>query len=1545
MKPVETLESQFAAARRELLELSTSNRLLNTKRDTVRGAAIEVKAESTSSIFRMLVLENHTLKFEEGELVEVEEAVPVGETESDNDVPAAKSRRTKKRVTTKNMLVDVNDEILHTALDPNDLDRRLNRLYTDSHAIMQEQGVNVLFLALGFLRWFEPNFPDLARHAPLLLVPVKLVRAKAGSRYSLNFDATQEIITNFTLKTRLKIDFGIHLPEISDEIEEIQPLVYFKSVAEAVRSQPDWKVLEDDIVLWFFSFSKLLMYRDLDPVNWSTTKPLPERPLIRSLLLDGFRPAEPLVNETASIDDLLDPEDCLHVVDCDSSQALVVEEVLRGRSLVIQGPPGTGKSQTITNIIAAAIADRRTVLFVAEKMAALEVVKRRLDNIGLGDMVLELHSHKTNKRAVLQELDRTLKQGSPQIPSNQNEIVERLRQRRDLVNQYVATMHSPFSLRQVNESESESDSQPPLTSDITPYQMLSELIALRAQNTPLPDFQITEAVDWSQEEFRRKQESIAKFAAMRNEIGDPLLHPWRGTQPAAISPLDLERMVSSIPQRIVELDEILQSARILAERLSAEWPLTLQQVQELLHTFEAFSIAPPVDSLAYAHSVWQDDRGTIQELADQARKVLLAKEKLTGVVNETAWDRELAEEMAAYQHYGQKWFRMFSSRYRQARRTLQQMLSGTQPDTFEARVAIFKLLHDRGIGLKSLNEASELGEKAFGRFWLGSATDLKELEEWEKWDRISFERAVLRQFRTLLPKYEPSRESSALAGNLKTKTDRFELNFLSLCSSLKIDLAVAFEKWSPSSTADNQAKPKLEAWGNAIFAPAAEIKSRLLAWREHPELRNQWQTFRHLQTEVEAIGEGVVARQITEGNLLPEDAPAVFRFARAEALLRAFYQQHPELETFDSVAFERLVDEFCQSDIERIELARTEIARAHWDQIGQTENALLPQAVATLRHEMQKQKRHIPLRKLLRDAGCAIQSVKPVFMMSPISVAQYLEPGGMEFDILLIDEASQVRPVEALGAAARCQQMVVVGDDKQMPPTQFFSRVIGEMTDEDEEASDMQAGDVESILGLAIAHNMPQRMLRWHYRSKHESLIAVSNREFYDNQLYVVPSPERRGELGVQLTYIEHGKFLRGKNEIEAQIVAEAIMSHAREKPKWTLGVAAFSVTQRDSIIHALEKIRRADPSCETFFDPSAPDPFFIKNLENVQGDERDVIFVSVGYGPGEDGRVALNFGPISNAGGERRLNVLMTRAKSVLRIFTSMRAEAIDLNRATGRGPAVFREYLRFAQEFTSPRSQTDLPASAQAETAQAKSAPNLPALTSPDRLTEVLKRELEQRGYQLLTQVGIAGLFVDLAVLDPENLERCIVGIALDGPNYQSARSARDRNRNFDGVLAAQGWVMHRMWSPDWFSKPQLQLNRLVEVIEAAKKGQAPKKSSRLASPVSKIERRPMTTNPLELAVNEPEKLPPKSSRKTRTTKSATPSMRPVEPRTTQIPRGSESANSKSNFWLTFWKGSVATFKLLGSVLRQVITILNKVSQTTGKPSTRKTPPRKKK
>ena len=428
-------------------------------------------------------------------------------------------------------------------------------------------------------------------------------------------------------------------------------------------------------------------------------------------------------------------------------------------------------------------------------------------------------------------------------------------------------------------------------------------------------------------------------------------------------------------------------------------------------------------------------------------------------------------------------------------------------------------------------------------------------------------------------------------------------------------------------------------------------------------------------------------------------------------------------------------------------------------------------------------------------------------MMSPMSVAQYLEPGQLRFDVMITDEASQVQPVDALGAIARADQMVVVGDDKQLPPTSFFDALGRGGDDGNDDAEGVTpTGDLESILGLCKARGVPDAMLRWHYRSRHPSLIAVSNHEFYDDRLFVIPSPVADPEaLGLRFEHVTEGHYDRGgsrTHDAEARRVAEAVMRHAREHTSVTLGVGTFSVAQRDAVLDHLETLRRADPSAEGFFVEGGAEPFFVKNLENIQGDERDVVFISVGYGRDAAGKLTMNFGPVSSEGGERRLNVLITRAKLRCRVFSSITADDIDPRRASGQGPAALKAFLHYAQHGTRYEGQ-------------------LAGGPHDSPFERAVAEAIRERGYAVEPQIGAAGFRVDLGVVDPDRPGRFLLGIECDGASYASARSARERDRARQAVLEMMGWTIHRVWSVDWFNQPEAQLERVVAAIEAARGG----------------------------------------------------------------------------------------------------------------------------
>ena len=616
----------------------------------------------------------------------------------------------------------------------------------------------------------------------------------------------------------------------------------------------------------------------------------------------------------------------------------------------------------------------------------------------------------------------------------------------------------------------------------------------------------------------------------------------------------------------------------------------------------------------------------------------------------------------------------------------------------------------------------------------------------------------------------------------------FSAAWSALASALRVDVSTRFGVTGIEHVALSNVAAALREWAGDVDG--------LLAWLNFNEVAKRG----------EALGLADAIAQVGGGHGALDRVVPGFWLAFYLELLNQVTDAYPELSTFDGRRHELLVKEFRELDRNRLAVAQYEAAAAHFE--GTPKSVASIGALGTLRGEIMRKRNHMALRKLFEKCASPIQALKPVFMMSPLSVAQFLAPGSVEFDLLVIDEASQVEPVDALGAIARCRQIVVVGDDKQLPPTSFFSRVTGgDDLDEPEEGA--QAKDLESILSLCSAKGLPQRMLKWHYRSRHESLIAVSNKEFYEGELFIVPSPDReRLNAGLRFHFIEEGRFDRGntqKNHAEAVAIAKAAIDHARQHPHMTLGIGAMSVRQRQAISDEIELARREHPELDLFISQQHQDePFFVKNLENIQGDERDVIMISIGYGRAKsDDRMYQSFGPLNADGGHRRLNVLISRARQRCEVFSSIKADDIRIDERSKFGLVALKTFLKYAE-----LGDLGVPAF----TGKAADSP----------FEEAVQDVLSKQGFQVDNQVGVAGFFIDLAIVDPDSTGRYLLGIECDGATYHSAASARDRDRLRQEILEAHGWTIHRIWSTDWFQRAQQETDRLLRAVAMAKSSQ---------------------------------------------------------------------------------------------------------------------------
>ena len=582
-----------------------------------------------------------------------------------------------------------------------------------------------------------------------------------------------------------------------------------------------------------------------------------------------------------------------------------------------------------------------------------------------------------------------------------------------------------------------------------------------------------------------------------------------------------------------------------------------------------------------------------------------------------------------------------------------------------------------------------------------------------------------------------------------------------------------------------------------VHLPYADQRELLEIWRDEVDRLQEMLSYNDYARRLLAASlEPVI--QIASG-WVEASRSLVTLFDRAwyESVLENAFAQFPELTTFEGEMHNRCAQMFRDLDTRQFAYNRARLAALHWDRLPRSGS---DGQMGVLQREFEKKRRHYPIRKLMRSAFNAVQSLKPVFMMSPLSIAMYLPPGTVTFDLVVFDEASQVKPADALGAVLRGRQVVVTGDQKQLPPTSFFEQIV-DVADSDDESP---TADMESILGLFAAQGARQKMLRWHYRSRHESLIAVSNYEFYDNELVVFPSPDHAREYtGLFFHHLPDTYYDRGRsrtNRGEALKVAQAVMEHARLHPRMTLGVAAFSVSQMNEILDQLEHLRRQNPGYESFFSNHQDEPFFVKNLENVQGDERDVMFISVGYGRSADRVVNMSFGPLNNDGGERRLNVLITRARYRCEVFSNITGDDIDLRHTKARGVVALKRFLKYAQT-----ADLDIPTVTGRE-------PDSP-------FEEDVISALRQQGLTVDPQVGSAGFYIDLAVVDDDRPGRYLLGVECDGATYHRARSARDRDRLRQEVLEGLGWRIHRIWSTDWFSHRDREIGRVLESVTQAR------------------------------------------------------------------------------------------------------------------------------
>ena len=1224
-----------------------------------------------------------------------------------------------------------------------EMNNRLLTLYRRARSDMQEGGTNTLFLAAGFLRWRKTESDTRSYRAPVVLIPVKVERRSAQSPFRIAHHE-DDVRINSTLLEFLKRDFDLRIPELEGELPRdhsgIDVSLVFEIMRRKVRDIAGFEVVEE-LALSTFSFAKYLMWKDL--VDRSDQ--LRQNRLVKHLI-DGAKETygdtednTPIAPE--EIDRRRLPRDLLTPMPADSSQLAAVLAASEGRDFVLVGPPGTGKSQTITNIIAQCLGETKTVLFVAEKAAALDVVHRRLVATGLGDAALELHSNKTDRKSVLAQLGRGWDRGSDAMEENWIEVTEDLRLSRDQLNAYVAALHAQGSqgFSVFDAVASVAPDGPPFeisfaskdAHDDESYKRLVNLAADLGRRHAVvgvgPALSLVRGEDWS---FRWEADLLETAEALRTalddlksaehtlarELGlrsDPNLDAGRRARLKALAPR-LERGaldLSSVPD--MPADRLIASAESLAT-----------DVEELAIASSETVATYPLDAvrrmpLEQLDAGWREAQGKIWPASAFARRKV----------------RKLLQTYA---------------------------VNGAGDPAVDLR-ALFRIRErDTAIRENPLAPVAETG---------GETDPYRSTEAVRQ--AIDFRSAIA----GLRSEVEDSVRYGLATDGLGSASNGAVRDALESCLAAEV---VVDEK-SRAFTQRDGVIPvgwgvaELDSGIRTIVAERARLAD-WVRWIETSERASQ----AGLQALVEALEAGSIEGAVEEA----------FKRAYANWWLPLAMDASDELRRFTRWEHENVIDTFCKLDDAAAELAPVEVMRRIAHGLPAKDGVPRKSELGTLRHQLGLVRPSMPIRQLLAGLSETFGKLAPCVLMSPLSVAQYLPTDQAIFDVVVFDEASQITTWDAIGAIARGRQTIIVGDPKQLPPTNFFGRA----EDDDEDLPEVER-DMPSILDEVSAAGVPSHRLDWHYRSRDEALIAFSNHFYYDGRLVTFPAPST-GSDAIKFHKV-NGTYARGRgrvNQEEAKAIAEFVKRRLKtwlavpEEQRHTLGVITFNAEQQSLILDLLDEIRRGDGELEWFFADEREEPVIVKNLENIQGDERDVMLFSVTFGPDLAGKLTMNFGAINGTGGEKRLNVAITRARRELHVFSSIRAEQIDLGRTRAVGVKDLNAFLDYAE-----RGSIALPSRDEGSLGPAESP-----------FEEAVADALRAKGWEVRTQIGVSGFRVDLGVVHPDYAGSYLAGIECDGARYHSSATARDRDKVRQSVLEGLGWTILRVWSTDWFRNP---------------------------------------------------------------------------------------------------------------------------------------------
>ncbi len=1226
---------------------------------------------------------------------------------------------------------------LYTFCGPKQLERNLTGIYRTSRSSQLENGVSSLYLAVGLLRWFPDPETDMPCYAPLILLPVEIVRKSANQGYALH-TRDEEPHFNTTLLEMLKEKYNLDIPGLEplpsdDHGTNIRKV--FSMVRSALYTLKNWDVTET-CVIGNFSFAQFAMWNDIHTAGVV----LDNSKIVRSLMKGH-------VDWDVEVTDDVENYPVYLPITVDATQLKAIKMAAYGTTFVLHGPPGTGKSQTITGMIANLMGQGKRVLFVAEKMAALSVVQRRLTSLGIGDFCLELHSDKANKKQVLTQLDKAL---AIQHPSRKTEYEESLRktvESRENIDGYAEHLHHKYNcgyslhelialyetVRDVekivqfdrdkvgNLTKDDIKAHIPLIGQLT---AAGEAVSGGIAGNKLIGVGLTAYSAEVRSQLKSVAEQYLKALSKAKEAGDKV---------AGI-------VGSDSPKNQADLSGLSSIIVLYQEKRGTE-PLMLQLLK--IGTSEAYGYFDKKEKISAVEMVLLNDWK--YEFLEMDMNAFLAKHEAAGkkFFGKAGAMAQITAEIGAYAN--------------------RELTYGEIPDMLR------KIIEYQNRSKEVVNANNSLSDN--------TKSLLKELPNRDAYNEAYTAACDFKKQAEVFPGgLDAIMEISGNADNAKA----FD------------ELGLCIEQLDQAEKRMNELLCREENKSENKFEEEQALCEYLIA--DQASLKD-WSLYNQVRQECTRVGLEPVVKAYEKDLSANELIPA-YRKGLYYSLINDIIMQDDILGSFSGATFNEAITQFKKLDDAMLEQTKKEIYYRLASNVptafGSPEIGM---ELNLLRKAIGSNARGMSIRNLFDRIPNILPLLCPCMLMSPNSVAQYLAQDNDLFDVVIFDEASQLPTCKAIGALSRAKDAVIVGDPKQMPPTSFFSGG-------GPEVDDLALDDLDSILDDVLALGIPSQHLQWHYRSTHESLIAFSNNQFYENKMFTFPSANDR-ERHVTAVHVE-GLYSNNTNPKEAEAVVEEVVRRFNdpELRKQSIGVVTFNIKQQTLIENLLAKQFRNNPELDEWAN-SGDDPLFVKNLENVQGDERDAILFSIGYGPDEKGHISNNFGPINKQGGGKRLNVAFSRARVSMTIFSSICSTDIKVTDTSPDGLVAFRDFLKFAEGH-------DIQSGSGAEK-QAKFANT--------GIMQNICKVVENAGFQYVTMVGHSDFRVDIAIVDPTNPSRYMMGILLDGDGYRQTKNTRDREIAQINVLKNLGWNLLRVWTIDWWDNRDKELNKILSKLNQLK------------------------------------------------------------------------------------------------------------------------------